>query len=183
MSIKHARAHGLPGYQFDDGDIFVYNADDPIAKGKARQQAMQSGQKHDVVKSPTFDIKKFYEEEQLIFGWASVAKDKEGNRPIEWQGDEIEMSEMEPAIYDFVKDQGITKEMHKVEKARGTVVESVVFTKEKMASMGIPEGTVPEGWWVGFKVNDVATFKKVKAGIYKMFSIEGKGVRSAIGGE
>lgn len=197
----------------DSGKVYTYNPDDPASQQKARQEALKQGQAIEINKgsaiaenlyasqnqttgtsseqgqselpgsSETFDIKKYYDDEQLVFGWASVAKDKDGNRPIEWQGDEIEMDDMEPAVYDFVLSQGITKEMHRVEKARGQVVESVIFTKEKMKAMGIPEGTVPEGWWIGFKLSDKETFMKVKAGIYKMFSIEGKGVRTPIGGD
>lgn len=158
-------------------DVYASQNNTPGSQGSS-----DTGQSGQPGSSETFDIKKYYDDEQLVFGWASVAKDKDGNRPIEWQGDEIEMFEMEPAVYDFVLTQGITKEMHRVEKAKGQVVESVIFTKEKMAAMGIPEGTVPEGWWVGFKLADKDTFMKVKAGIYKMFSIEGKGIRTPIGG-
>lgn len=32
------------------------------------------------------------------------------------------------------------------------LIESMVFTKEKMQLLNIPEGTLPEGWWIGFKV-------------------------------
>ena len=49
-----------------------------------------------------------------------------------------------------------------------------------MAAMGIPEGTVPEGLWVGFYIPDDAVDAKVKAGAYNMFSIEGYGQRYAL---
>jgi hypothetical protein len=49
--------------------------------------------------------------------------------------------------------------------------------------MGIPEGTVPEGWWVGFKISDKTAYQKVKAGIYKMFSIEGSAQRVPVSDE
>ena len=39
--------------------------------------------------------------------------------------------------------------------------------------MGIPSGTLPEGWWIGFYVDDDAAWEKIKDGTYKMFSIEG----------
>jgi hypothetical protein len=61
-----------------------------------------------------------------------------------------------------------------------TLVESVMFTKEKMALMGIPEGTVPEGWWIGFKVYDDDVWEKVKSGEYPMFSIEGEAIRREV---
>lgn len=57
------------------------------------------------------------------------------------------------------------------------LVESVVFTEEKMRAMGIPAGTVPVGWWIGFRVLDEEVWEKVKDGTYLMFSIEGEAER------
>lgn len=48
-----------------------------------------------------------------------------------------------------------------------------------MAAMGIPEGTLPVGWWIGFQVTDADVWEKVKDGTYSMFSIEGKAERVA----
>ena len=44
-------------------------------------------------------------------------------------------------------------------------------------SMGIPEGTLPVGWWIGFKVLDEEVWEKVRNGTYPMFSIEGEAER------
>ena len=44
------------------------------------------------------------------------------------------------------------------------LIESVVFTEEKMKAMGIPAGTLPVGWWIGFKVLDEDVWEKVKSG-------------------
>ena len=66
--------------------------------------------------------------------------------------------------------------MHE-EKGKAVLVESVVFTKEKMEAIGIPEGTLPVGWWIGFKVLDKDVWEKVKNGEYPMFSIEGTAKR------
>ena len=63
------------------------------------------------------------------------------------------------------------------------LIESVVFTEEKMAAMGIPEGTLPVGWWIGFQVTDADVWKKVKDGTYSMFSIEGKAERVEVNNE
>ncbi len=60
------------------------------------------------------------------------------------------------------------------------LIESMVFTKEKMSAIGITEGTLPEGWWIGFKVTDPDVWGKVKDGTYPMFSIEGEAVREEI---
>jgi hypothetical protein len=46
--------------------------------------------------------------------------------------------------------------------------------------MGIPEGTLPIGWWVGFKITDDNAWERVKNGTYRMFSIEGRASREPI---
>lgn len=127
-------------------------------------------------------VMKFIDDEQLVFGWASISKDKDGNRPFEWQGDIIDMEELEPAIYKFNLECREANADHSGPQV-GRLVESVVFSKEKMAAMGIPEGIVPEGVWCGFKIDDTQVYKKVKQGIYKMFSIEGNAVREKVGGD
>ena len=60
------------------------------------------------------------------------------------------------------------------------LIESMVFTKEKQAALGLPEGTVPEGWWIGFYVTDDDVWEKVKSGEYPMFSIEGEAIREPV---
>lgn len=40
--------------------------------------------------------------------------------------------------------------------------------------MGIPEGVVPEGWWIGFKVTDDEVWEKVKDGAYPMFPLRAR---------
>lgn len=129
------------------------------------------------------EITKYYDDEQLVFGWASVAKDANGNRPLDWQGDLIDAEDLEQAVYKFNLEFRESNEMHVPDTVNGTLVESVMFTKQKMAAMGIPEGTVPEGWWVGFKISDRDAYLKVKSGIYKMFSIEGSATRVECGDE
>jgi hypothetical protein len=59
------------------------------------------------------------------------------------------------------------------------IVESMVFTPEKMAAMGISKGLLPSGWWIGAKCDD-ATWADYKAGRLKAFSIHGKGTRSKV---
>ena len=49
-----------------------------------------------------------------------------------------------------------------------------------MGALGITEGALPEGWWIGFKVTDPDVWDKVKDGTYPMFSIEGTAIREEI---
>lgn len=133
--------------------------------------------------SQTMEITKYNDAEQLVFGWASVAKDANGVRPLDWQGDYIDAEELEAAVYKFNLEFRESNDMHEPDSVNGHLVESVIFTKQKMRAMGIPEGTVPEGWWVGFKISDTEAYMKVRSGIYKMFSIEGSGQREVVSDE
>lgn len=123
-----------------------------------------------------FTVAKSNADQMLAFGWASVAIRADGEQIEDWQGDVIDPDDLEQAVYDYVQFYGDGGEMHE----RGGVaklVESVMFTKEKTKAMGIPDGTVPEGWWIGFRVLDPDVWDKVKSGAYSMFSIEGTGKR------
>lgn len=126
--------------------------------------------------SGRFKIKKSDDDKHLAFGWASAAADINGETVVDCYEDIIDIEELEQAAYKFVELYREGGEMHE----RGgcaVLVESTVFTPEKIAAMGIPEGTVPTGWWIGFKVTDDDVWAKVKDGSYPMFSIEGQAVR------
>lgn len=127
----------------------------------------------------SFKIHKSDDDEMLAFGWANVAVTADGEQVTDLQEDIVEPEVLEQAAYNFVELYREGGEMHE----RGgcaVLVESIVFTKEKMAAMGIPEGTVPEGWWIGFRVTDPDVWEKVKSGEYPMFSIEGEAVREEV---
>lgn len=131
--------------------------------------------KDNVIKGK-FKIMKSDDDKMLAFGWANVSMRVDGELIEDWQGDIIEPEELEAAAYEYVRLYGDGGEMHE----RGGVavlIESVVFTEEKMQVMGIPEGTLPAGWWIGFKVTDEEVWQKVKDGTYPMFSIEGEAER------
>lgn len=132
----------------------------------------------------TFDmmgeIEKSDTDKQLVFGWCSVAKKKDGTVVVDKQGDVLEdIDQMEKVAYDFVLHSRDGGEMH-IRKGVSTLVESFVSTPEKWTAMGIPEGTLPVGWWVGFHVKDTEVWKGVKSGKYKMFSVHGSGLRKAM---
>lgn len=123
-----------------------------------------------------FKIQKSEDEKRLAFGWANISIDESGEQLVDWQQDMIDPEELENAAYKFVRLYRECGEMHE----RGdcaVLVESVVFTEEKMKAMGIPEGTLPVGWWIGFFVTDDDVWEKVKNGTYPMFSIEGEAER------
>lgn len=148
--------------------------DIPLHKGDPLQ--------HDAMGADEFDvdipIAKTDDDRHLVFGWAQVAFEKDGSIVVDRQGDYIaKVDELENAAYDYVINSRDMGEMH-IRKGVGQVVESMVFTVEKMEALGIPEGTLPVGWWVGYKINDDDVWDGVKSGRYSMFSVHGKGKRT-----
>lgn len=119
-----------------------------------------------------FDLYKAKESDHTVSGWANVSVNADGSIPLDWQGDVIAPETLEKAATNFMMDYRGSGVMHEGGEV-GTVVESIVFTKEKQAAIGIPEGTVPQGWFITVKIHDDEVFAKVKDGTYKMFSIQG----------
>lgn len=145
-----------------------------------------------VIRSPAADpklhtvtITKKDDEKQYAFGWAKIAVTVGGEQLVDRQEDLVASEDLEETAYKFVEFYREAGEMHERGGA-GILIESIVFTAEKMRVMGIPEGTLPEGWWVGFHITDADVWEKVKDGTYSMFSIEGRARRVPIeeeGGE
>ena len=129
---------------------------------------------------PGFRIAKIDEDERLVFGWASIAKDATGAYVVDGEGEIIDPVDLEPAVYDYVLDFGDMTLSHEDESVVvGKLVESLMLTKEKAKAMGIQGDTV-EGWWAGFFIEDQEVFDLVKAGEVGMFSIGGMAQREEI---
>lgn len=139
-----------------------------------------SDSRQDGIQKGRFKIAKSDDGRHLAFGWANVAIRSDGEVIEDWQEDIVEPEELENAAYRFVELYREGGEMHERGGA-AVLVESVVFTEEKMAAIGIPAGTLPVGWWIGFKVTDDDVWEKVKDGTYSMFSIEGTAERVEAG--
>lgn len=145
-----------------------------------------------------FLIAKLDDSERLVFGWANVsvakstAKATGGHEIFDLQKDSIPPAELEKAAYDFVLDFRETDEMHEG-PCVGQLVESMVFTPEKLAKLAtdpttgkVDEATLsmlskalPPRWWVGFKL-EKSSYEAVKSGKFKMFSIAGEADRVEI---
>lgn len=140
-----------------------------------------------VPKDPSKDTKKSFEifktdeDQRLVFGWASVAINVAGETLEDRQHDMIDPEDLEEAAYEYVLNFRDTGEEHLPGyRKKGKLVESCVFTPEKQRAMGIPEGTLPVAWWIGFKIDDDDTWARIKNGTYRMFSIEGKAEREEV---
>lgn len=123
-------------------------------------------------------IQKANDEQHLVFGWASVADS--GGKPIaDSEGDIINIAELERAAYDFVEFSREGGEMHQ-RTGVATLIESMVFTPEKLSALGLGEDALPHGWFIGLRVTDEGVWQKIKDGTYTMFSIAGHAVREAV---
>ena len=126
----------------------------------------------------SFSIYKTDDDKRLVFGWASVSITVDGEQLEDRQKDIIDPEDLEEAAYEYVLNFRDTGEEHiSTMRKKGKLVESCVFTAEKQKAIGIPEGILPIGWWIGFKIEDDAAWERVKNGTYRMFSIEGKANR------
>ena len=127
-------------------------------------------------------VMKSDDDNRLVFGWANVAIRVDGEQIVDWQQDTIDTEDLEKAAYKYVAEFGTAGEMHK-RGGVGRVIESIVFTKEKADALGIPQNLLPQGWWIGFKIEDDEVWEKIKSGEYSMFSIEGKAIREPMEGD
>lgn len=126
----------------------------------------------------SYEVVKFDNDKRNVFGWAYVSHDRDGNVIVDKSGEFIDdVEELESAAYDFVLKSRQTDADHKSETV-GTMVESIVFTPEKIEKMGIPQGVMPLGWWVGFHIDDDEVWKSVRNGDRRAFSIHGTGTRA-----
>lgn len=124
----------------------------------------------------TAEIKKFSTDDQrLVFGWASIIEDADGNLITDSQGDTITPDELEKAAYAFVHDVRKAGEMHQKSEGIGQLVESLVLTKAKREAMGLPPG--PSSWWTGWRVAKDDVWQAIKDKRYTAFSIGGRGTR------
>lgn len=129
----------------------------------------------------TVTIYKTDEDKRLVFGWASISYTVDGEQLEDRQQDMIDPEDLEEAVYEYVLNFRDTGEEHiPTMRKKGKLVESCVLTEEKQRAMGIPPGTLPIGWWIGFKIEDDDAWERVKNGTYRMFSIEGKANREPV---
>lgn len=124
-------------------------------------------------------------EKRLVFGWLYVCRKVDGTPVVDHSGETIAIEDLEAATYDFALRSRKAGKMHGrtvdgVEQV-GRLAEVICFTPEKRKALGIPDGIVPDGTWVGFKIDDDAAWEGVKSGKFKMLSLGGRAIRRALG--
>lgn len=114
--------------------------------------------------------------QQVVYGWAGIYTDADGNPVADLQGDVIAPEEIEKASYDFIlnkRDSGI---MHEG-KVVGQIVASLVTTPDVVKAFFGDDVKVPVGWIIAVRYPDKKVFKKVVNGELSMFSIQGSADR------
>jgi len=127
------------------------------------------------------EISKVDVDKHQVFGWATVTH-VDGKEVVDLQDDYIPMEEIEKAAYSYVVGSRKGGDMHARDgdgpKHTADLIESVIFSPEKVEKMGLDPAAFPKmGWWLGMKVNDEEQWELVKKGERTGFSIHGRGTR------
>ncbi len=126
------------------------------------------------------DIAKKDSAEQNVYGWAyKTSESVGGDLILDKQNDFWLPDEIEKTANKYMLNSRAGDVMH-LEKQVSSIIESVVFTPDKIVKMGLDPDTTPVGWWVGLHVDDKVAWEGVESGVWKMFSVGGKGVRRKV---
>lgn len=133
--------------------------------------------------SKTVEILKIDQDERKVFGIFNMTK-RNGELIEDLQGDVIETHELENAAYQFVLKSRNAGRNHVVTSGVGTLIESFVFTPEKMEIIkqtlekaGVKDVVLQPNadfWFGGFYIEDDATWALIKSGEFTSFSIGGR---------
>lgn len=175
---RYASGSGVNVPGFGSSNQYGYSVSGPLT----RQAKADDSDSVDVTWSGEFA--KSDDEKRQVFGWASVVA-LDGVPIVDRQGDLIAPDEIEKAAYAYVHQSRKGGHQHRRTDDdqpfhASDMIESIVFTPEKIAKMGLPSD-FPVGWWVGYKVNDDETWERIKSGEVTSFSIHGKGRRAPVG--
>ncbi len=121
-----------------------------------------------------FQIAKTVEDQRLVFGFANISVDPDGETVTDKHGDQIPPSVLEKAAYRFVVQRGEGGLEHQY-MGVATLVESFFLTAEKVEAMGLSDPSFRgAAWWIGFRVDDSDVWAAVKSGELAAFSIAGR---------
>jgi hypothetical protein len=134
------------------------------------------------------EIVKLNPKKKQVFGWAYTTHDNQGVVIVDHSGEFIDdVGVLEDAAYGYVLKSRVGGADHKRHDdkdevvAHSTMIESMVFTPDKIEKMGIPAGTIPQGaWWVGFQVHGEDAWSRFESGELTSFSIHGSGLKKDV---
>jgi cation transport regulator ChaB len=131
--------------------------------------------------SSDFVVSKVDQDQQKIFGWASVTMIGD-EVVVDKQEDIIPDDELEKAAHDYCLYHRVQGDMHE-RMGVGRLIESALFNQERwdlgFRHIDPDTGLRKFGWFVGFRVDDPGVWKRIKDGELPEFSIGGKATREA----
>ena len=163
MPIISCEENGKPGYKYDEsGKCYTYSKDDENSRKEAKKKAILQG--------------------VAIEGGSPHLEKADGTQVIDHSKEfvkEENFGDLEMATYAYniaFRDGDIRHNC----KASGLLVESLVMTKEKQKAMGIPDGKVPTGVWLGFYFPEDKDWNTIKSMKKPMFSLYGSAVKEYV---
>jgi hypothetical protein len=161
-----------------DGEDTVFekigSKEEAFAKAEEYVKTLGKGVRKRIIKAdfaPTIKVVEADEPQNLVFGWANVSYNADGTQLLDHQGHMVDIEDLEHMAYNFVVKYRKSGDMHSSD-AFGELVESMVYTPEKLEVLGLDPSQVPYAWWVGFRLPPEEA-AKVRRGERGMFSIEG----------
>lgn len=136
--------------------------------------------KWDEQRAVKFIFQKVNEERRIAYGWFSVIEEN-GEPVIDVQGDVIKAETLLDAAHDYVQDSRAGRIMHKGRRV-ADIVESIVLTSDVQKALGVELPNKRVGWFGAMKFRDDETWKRVKSGELRAFSIGGVGQRGIMEG-
>lgn len=135
-------------------------------------------------------ISKVNDEKRQVFGWATLSV-IDGEQVVDLQGDTMLIDEVEKAVYGYMLNSRKGGVMHrrigKLDSGPvhvADIIESVVFTPEKLAAWNLEPDALPLGHWLGMQIqkNEAGdeVWEGVKNGTYGGFSVHGSGIRTSV---
>ncbi len=127
-----------------------------------------------------FEFIKKDESQHVVYGWASISVESDGQVVTDLQGDQIDPDELEQAVTDFMLSYRAHEAdgagvMHETE-SKCEVIASLVTTPDIVKAFGLGKD-LPIGWILGLKVMDDAIWQRVMSGELKALSIQGTAER------
>ena len=122
--------------------------------------------------SGEFEVKKTVEDQRIVYGWLMVSKTADGKDYVDLQDDHIPEAVMEDALHQYVIESRRGDDMHSVE-GTAKLIAAMPFTTEIKAALGIPDGIMPSGAFVGYKIVSEEVWKAIKSGERIGFSVGG----------
>lgn len=118
-------------------------------------------------------------DEHQVYGWLYVCNNADGSQVVDHSGEIVKIDTLERAAVRYMLKSQAAGSLHmcnedgSVFKA-GRIISSIVFTSHMTKALGIPDGVLPQGWFVGYLIEHEPTWQAIKNGTLKCFSIGGR---------